>query len=288
MFYYTKKELELLERIEKSQTFKLAEDDKEFLKKYETRGVRLELDYLKAELTMRQFGIENTIAVFGSARNLPQDVAKKEVDRLIKQGVNGAELKKATKALSNSYFYEDARELGKIIGRIKKEKDNHLMVITGGGSGVMEAANRGAYEAGASSIGLNIKLPHKQHPNPYITPELYLQFQYFSIRKFHFFKRAKAMVVYPGGFGTIDELFELLTLIQTKTIKDIPIVFNSSISFFSAVLSTYVTKLCSPFTSISFSENFEASCLIKKPTPFARFTTCLVIMSSFIIRILII
>jgi uncharacterized protein (TIGR00730 family) len=225
MFYYTKKELELLERIEKSQTFKLAEDDKEFLKKYETRGVRLELDYLKAELTMRQFGIENTIAVFGSARTLPQDVAKKEVDRLIKQGVNGEELKKATKALSNSYFYEDARELGKIIGRSgKSEKDNRVMVMTGGGPGIMEAANRGAFEVGANSIGLNINLPHEQHPNPYITPELCLQFHYFSIRKFHFFQRAKAMVVYPGGFGTMDELFELLTLIQTKSMKDIPVV----------------------------------------------------------------
>jgi len=225
MFYYTKKELELLERIEKSQTFKLAEDDKEFLKKYETRGVRLELDYLKAELTMRQFGIENTIAVFGSARNLPQDIAKKELDRLIKQGINGAELKKATKALSNSYFYEDARELGKIIGRSgKSEKDNRVMVMTGGGPGIMEAANRGAFEVGANSIGLNINLPHEQHPNPYITPELCLQFHYFSIRKFHFFQRAKAMVVYPGGFGTMDELFELLTLIQTKSMKDIPVV----------------------------------------------------------------
>ena len=224
MFYYTKKEIELLENIKKISTLKLAKYDKDFLKESEIRSVCLDSDYIKAEFIMRKSGIENTIAIFGSARVLPQDVAKREVDKLIKKGANDTELKRAKKALNNSYFYEDARELGKIIGRIKKEKDNHLMVITGGGSGVMEAANRGAYEAGASSIGLNIKLPHKQHPNPYITPELYLQFQYFSIRKFHFFKRAKAMVVYPGGFGTIDELFELLTLIQTKTIKDIPVV----------------------------------------------------------------
>ncbi len=225
MFYYTKEELELLKRIENSPTYKLAEDDKEFLKEYETRGVRLELDYLKAELAMKKFGIESTIAIFGSARTLPQDVAKARVDELIKKGVNGQELKKATKALDNSFFYEDARELGRLIGKSGKGvDDNRVMVMTGGGPGIMEAANRGAFEVGANSIGLNIQLPHEQHPNPYITPELCLQFHYFAIRKFHFFQRAKAMVVYPGGFGTMDELFELLTLTQTKSMKQIPVV----------------------------------------------------------------
>ncbi len=224
MFYYTKEELELLKKIENSPTYKLAEDDKEFLKEYETRGVRLELDYLKAELAMKKFGIESTIAIFGSARTLPQDVAKARVDELIKKGVNGQELKKATKALDNSFFYEDARELGRIIGKSGKGvDDNRVMVMTGGGPGIMEAANRGAFEVGANSIGLNIQLPHEQHPNPYITPELCLQFHYFAIRKFHFFQRAKAMVVYPGGFGTMDELFELLTLTQTKSMKQIPV-----------------------------------------------------------------
>ena len=225
MFYYTKEQLELLEKIENSPSYKLAEDDKEFLKEYETRGVRLELDYLKAELAMKKFGIESTIAVFGSARILPQDVAKAKVDELIKNGVNGQELKQATKALNNSFYYEDARELGAIIGQSGDGvEDNRIMVMTGGGPGIMEAANRGAYEVGANSIGLNINLPHEQHPNPYITPELCLQFHYFAIRKFHFFQRAKAMVVYPGGFGTMDELFELLTLIQTKSMKQIPVV----------------------------------------------------------------
>lgn len=225
LFYYTKEELELLEKVENSSTYKLAEDDKDFLKEYETRGVRLELDYLKAELAMRKFGIEHTIAIFGSARTLPQEVAKKIVDDLITNGINAQELKRATKMLNNSYFYEDARELGQIIGKSGKGvKDNRLMVMTGGGPGIMEAANRGAYEVGANSIGLNINLPHEQHPNPYITPELCLQFHYFSIRKFHFFQRAKAMVVYPGGFGTMDELFELLTLIQTKSMKQMPVV----------------------------------------------------------------
>jgi len=225
MFYYTKEQLELLEKIENSPSYKIAEDDKEFLKEYETRGVRLELDYLKAELAMKKFGIEATIAIFGSARTLPQDIAKAKVDELIKNGINGLELKEATKTLNNSFFYEDARELGKIIGQSGDGvEDNRIMVMTGGGPGIMEAANRGAYEVGANSIGLNINLPHEQHPNPYITPELCLQFHYFSIRKFHFFQRAKAMVVYPGGFGTMDELFELLTLIQTKSMKQIPVI----------------------------------------------------------------
>ncbi|NPA27980.1 MAG: TIGR00730 family Rossman fold protein [Epsilonproteobacteria bacterium] len=225
MDYYNKEELELLKNIITSPTYKLAEDDKEFLKLYETRGVRLELDYLKAEIGMRRFGIEHTIAIFGSARTLPQDVAKRRVDELIEKNINGIELKRATIALNNSYYYEDARELGRIIGKSGKGvDDNRVMVMTGGGPGIMEAANRGAFEVGAKSIGLNIKLPFEQHPNPYITPELCFLFHYFAIRKFHFFQRAKAMVVYPGGFGTMDELFELLTLKQTNSMKQIPVV----------------------------------------------------------------
>ena len=225
MDYYTKKELELLKKIESSPTYKLAEDDKDFLKQYETRGVRLELDYLKAELGMRKFGIEYTIAIFGSARILPQEVAKKRVDELIEKNINGVKLKRATIALNNSFFYEDARQLGQIIGKSGYGvKDNRVMVMTGGGPGIMEAANRGAWEVGANSIGLNIKLPHEQYPNPYITPELCFLFHYFAIRKFHFFQRARAMVVYPGGFGTMDELFELLTLTQTGSMKQMPIV----------------------------------------------------------------
>ena len=225
MDYYSEKEKKLLDEILKSPTYKLAEDDKEFLKEYETRGVRLELDYLKAELAMKKYGIKHTIAIFGSARTLPQEVAKKRVDELISKKGDIEEIKRATKALNNSYFYEDARELGKIIGKSgKSPQDNSVIVMTGGGPGIMEAANRGAWEVGANSIGLNIKLPFEQHPNPYITPELCLLFHYFSIRKFHFFQRSKGMVVYPGGFGTMDELFELLTLKQTGSMQQIPIV----------------------------------------------------------------
>ena len=223
--YYNKKELGLLQKIVNSPTYKLAEDDKDFLREYEVRGVRLELDYLKAELAMKRYGIENTIPIFGSARILPQVVATKSLEKLQKEGADAATLKRAKKRLEMSRYYEDARELGYLIGSSgKAPSDNRVMVMTGGGPGVMEAANRGAYEAGANSIGLNIVLPHEQHPNPYITPELCFLFHYFAIRKLHFFQRAKAMVVYPGGFGTMDEFFELLTLIQTGTMPRIPVV----------------------------------------------------------------
>ena len=223
--YYNNKELELLQKIMNSPTYKLAEDDKDFLREYEVRGVRLELDYLKAELAMKRYGIEDTIPIFGSARILPQDVAAKSLEKLQKEGVDATTMNRAKKGLEMSRYYEDARELGYLIGSSgKAPSDNRVMVMTGGGPGIMEAANRGAYEAGANSIGLNIVLPHEQHPNPYITPELCFLFHYFAIRKLHFFQRAKAMVVYPGGFGTMDEFFELLTLIQTESMPRIPIV----------------------------------------------------------------
>ena len=223
--YYNKKELELLRQIITSPTYKLAEDDKEFLREYEVRGVRLELDYLKAELVMKRYGIEDTIVVFGSARILPEEIAQKHLEKLQSIGADTAALKDAQKKLEMSRYYEDARKLGYLIGSSgKAPSDNRVMVMTGGGPGIMEAANRGAYEAGANSIGLNITLPREQHPNPYITPGLCFLLHYFAIRKLHFFQRAKAMVVYPGGFGTLDEFFELLTLIQTGTMPKIPVI----------------------------------------------------------------
>ena len=223
--YYNKKELELLRQIITSPTYKLAEDDKEFLREYEVRGVRLELDYLKAELVMKRYGIEDTIVVFGSARILPKEIAQKHLEKLQSIGADTAALKDAQKKLEMSRYYEDARKLGYLIGSSgKAPSDNRVMVMTGGGPGIMEAANRGAYEAGANSIGLNITLPREQHPNPYITPGLCFLLHYIAIRKLHFFQRAKAMVVYPGGFGTLDEFFELLTLIQTGTMPKIPVI----------------------------------------------------------------
>jgi len=198
---------DLVKKIMESKTYKIAEEDREFLESYEIRATRLELDYLKAELAMKQQGVDHTVVVFGSAR----------VDE-------------------NSHYYKDAREFGRLVGLYGLELDDcPVTLMTGGGPGIMEAANRGAYDAGAKSVGLNINLPKEQFPNPYITPELCFLFHYFAIRKLHFIIRAKALVVYPGGFGTLDELFEIITLVQTKKTKKIPIVLVSK-DFWSRVV----------------------------------------------------
>ncbi len=179
-----------------SPTYTLAYADKEFLLRPELRSVRLQLELLKPELLQQEQGIESTIAVFGSAR-----------------------LKENTK------YYEEARRFSSMItSEYQKEGRCRLVVVTGGGPGIMEAANRGAQEAGGKSIGLSIVLPFEQNANPYITPELSFQFHYFAIRKMHFLIRVRAMVAFPGGFGTLDELFETLTLIQTHKIEKFPIV----------------------------------------------------------------
>lgn len=170
--------------------------DQNFIYSDEARGVRLQLDYLKAEVAMKKAGIAHTIVVFGSARTQEDD-----------------------------YYYKEARTFGQLVGQSGKgPEDCYVTLMTGGGAGIMEAANRGAHDVGAKSVGLNIELPHEQIPNPYITPELILKFHYFSMRKLHFAKRAKALVVFPGGFGTLDELFTTLTLIQTKKTNPIPVI----------------------------------------------------------------
>ncbi len=224
--------LKLIKEIENSPTYKLAENDENFLQSYQARGIRIELDYLKAELKMSEYGIEHTIVVFGSARivehktamerlkNIQNEVSKSPEDKILLK-----ELYVAERMVEKSIYYEDARRFGRLVGNSgKKPEDCRVTLMTGGGPGIMEAANRGAYDMGAKSIGLNIKLPHEQFPNPYITPDLCFQFHYFAIRKLHFLNRAKALVVYPGGFGTFDELFETLTLIQTRKTDKIPVV----------------------------------------------------------------
>lgn len=168
------------------------------------RGERLALGYLETELVLREQGIHQTIVVFGGTRigelsEAPQD--------------------------GRPDYYRIAREFGGIVGRSGQgPKDNRLMLMTGGGPGIMEAANRGASDAGSKSIGLNIKLPHEQFPNEYITKELCFSFRYFALRKLHFMLRARALVVFPGGFGTLDELFETLNLVQTRKIAPLPVV----------------------------------------------------------------
>lgn len=225
----------LVKNLMESKGYKVASLDIEFIESYEARGIRLELDYLKAELSMHTLGIEHTIAVFGSSRIVEYKTAKKKLQQIEKELDKNpmsqearSKLHTAQRMLEKSVYYDDARKFGSLVGKAGKGADDcRVTVITGGGPGIMEAANRGAYDVGAKSIGLNINLPHEQFPNPYISPDLCFQFHYFAVRKLHFLNRAKALVVYPGGFGTFDELFEILTLVQTKKTEPIPIVLVS-------------------------------------------------------------
>jgi hypothetical protein len=221
-----------VERILRSESYRRADEDVEFLNSDETRGVRLQIDYLKPQVLLDRHGIEHTIVVFGGTRIMQPAAAALEVERL-RRAIHerpgeeelGARLARAERILAKSRYYEVAREFGRLVGESGEgAEDCRLVVVTGGGPGVMEAANRGAHEAGAKTIGLNIDLPHEQYPNPYVTPDLCFRFHYFALRKLHFLLRAKALVAFPGGLGTLDELFETLTLIQTRKIEPIPVV----------------------------------------------------------------
>ena len=211
-----------------SLSYQLAFQDKEFLLKDELRPVRLQLELLKPELIQNELGIESTVVIFGSARIPDPESAEANLVSLQAEAngkasdpVFNKKLFKARQDLKKSKYYEQARELARLISR--NSPRDKLVVVTGGGPGIMEAANRGAYESGAQSIGLKIVLPYEQKPNDYITPELVFQFHYFAIRKMHFLLRAKSLVAFPGGFGTMDEVFEALTLIQTGKIKPMPV-----------------------------------------------------------------
>ncbi len=221
-----------VEEIMKSTGYRQADHDVDFLNSEETRGVRLQIDYLKAETLLKRHGVEHTIAVFGGTRITEPLAAQRQVDTLrshLRDSPNDKDLQQrlavAKRILEKSRYYEVAREFGRLVGEFGKgPHDTRVTLITGGGPGMMEAANRGAFDVGAKSIGLNITLPREQYPNPYITPDLCFRFHYFAIRKLHFLKRAKALVAFPGGYGTLDELFETLTLIQTRTIQPLPVV----------------------------------------------------------------
>ena len=204
---------------------RLAFADPEFLLRRETRGIRFQLEMLKPDLAQQEHGIEHTVVVFGSARFQSQEKAQKTLETAQNSGV-AIDIKRAEALLRNAHFYEQARAFGHLIAQYSanKHNPNKLFICTGGGPGIMEAANRGASEAGGISVGLNIALPHEQTPNPYITPALSFKFHYFALRKMHFMMRAKALVAFPGGFGTMDELFETLTLVQCKKAKPVPIV----------------------------------------------------------------
>lgn len=209
-----------------------AYEDVEFLKTDACRAIRLELEFLRPDLAMFEQQVISTIVVFGSARIPSPELAEKALAEAEKADAVSPHdaaaqnsLKRARAMLSQSHYYTVAREFAAIASREGQEDGPlHFVVITGGGGGIMEAGNRGAADVGAKSIGLNISLPFEQHPNPYITPGLGFEFHYFSIRKMHFLKRAKALCAFPGGFGTMDEVFEALTLVQTKKIPPMPIV----------------------------------------------------------------
>lgn len=224
--------VEQIKAIINDPTYEIAEEDKNFIYSDEARGVRLQLDYLKAEVKMNKQGIDHTIVVFGSARIVEFDVAMKALKKIEKElecsphseSLLNA-LKRCESMVRKSIYYDEARKFGQLVGKSgKTPEDCHVTLMTGGGPGIMEAANRGALDVGAKSIGLNIELSHEQFPNPYITPDLCFQFRYFAMRKLHFMQRAKALVIFPGGFGTMDELFEILTLIQTMKNPSIPVI----------------------------------------------------------------
>jgi len=208
---------------------RIAFADPEFLLRREVRGIRFQLELLKPDLAFQTHHIENTIVVFGSARFKPADVAAADLAALKDSGDTQA-IKTAERDVRNAAYYEAARAFGHLVATYSNRQPpaDQLFICTGGGPGVMEAANRGASEAGAPTIGLNITLPHEQHVNPYVTPALQFQFHYFALRKMHFMMRAKAMIAFPGGFGTLDELFEVITLVQTKKATPVPIILFGS------------------------------------------------------------
>ena len=224
--------LERVRRLLASPSYVQADSDIEFLNSDATRGVRLQIDYLKAELGLLERGVEHTIVVFGSTR-IREPAAAARLVAAARQEVAAApgdatltrQLAVAERLLEKSRYYDMARELGRLVGGCRSPVDDcRVLLMTGGGPGIMEAANRGAFDVAAPSIGLNIALSTEQFPNPYLAPELCFQFHYFATRKLHFLQRARALVAFPGGYGTFDEVFETLTLVQSKTIAPVPVV----------------------------------------------------------------
>jgi uncharacterized protein (TIGR00730 family) len=203
-----------------NSSYRLAFTDTAFLLREEMRPVRMQLELLKPELVQNEQDVQSTIVIFGSARIVPRDTAQRMVDDAAGEPVA---LAIAQRHLRMSHFYEEARRFAAIVTEKSRALETPLYVMTGGGPGIMEAGNRGAFETGGKSIGLNIVLQHEQAPNPYITPELCFQFHYFGLRKMHFLMRSVALVCFPGGFGTLDEMFEALTLIQTGKSRRRPV-----------------------------------------------------------------
>ena len=238
-----------------SPSYRLAYDDFDFIMRDELRPVRLQLELLKPELAQLELNIQATVVIFGSARVSDHETALKALqnaEQALASNPSDPGLENniaiACRVLNKSKYYDEARKLGTLITLSAKKLNQSLTVVTGGGPGIMEAANRGAADVGGKSMGLNIVLPGEQKPNAYITPELCFQFHYFAIRKMHFLMRAVALVAFPGGFGTLDELFEALTLIQTKKVRPIPVIlfgqqyWNKIINFDMLVEEGVITQ----------------------------------------------
>jgi uncharacterized protein (TIGR00730 family) len=210
----------------------LAEEDTAFLKRPELRAVRLQLELLKPETILEEQGVESTLVVFGGTAIVEREVAEKRLTALREIAANdpsdktkARDVARAERIVAKAHYYDAAREFGRIVSLSCQVQGRcNFAVVTGGGPGIMEAANRGAWDVGAKSVGLNITLPEEQRPNQFITPSLCFQFRYFAIRKMHFLLRARGLVVFPGGFGTVDELFEVLTLRQVGRMQPIPII----------------------------------------------------------------
>lgn len=223
---------EALRRILQSSSYREADRDVDFLQGDATRGIRLQLDFLKTESLLEEQRVAHTIVVFGSTRIREPQAARRAMDsctEALAASPNDETLQRrleaARRIAEKSRYYEMARRFGQIVGAAgEKAIGGRIMIMTGGGPGIMEAANRGAHDVGAKSIGLNITLPKEQYPNPYVTPELCFSFHYFAMRKLHFLLRARALVAFPGGYGTMDELFEVLSLAQTRKMAPVPVI----------------------------------------------------------------
>jgi uncharacterized protein (TIGR00730 family) len=221
-----------IRQLMQSPAYVRADKDLDLLQQEELRAVRLQLEYLKPEMILSEYGVDSTVVVFGGSRIAEPAAARRQLAaarRALEHDSDNQDLRRkltsAERVLAKSRHYELAREFSRLVSEACRQSDHcSLTIVTGGGPGIMEAANRGAFDAGSKSVGLNITLPHEQFPNPYVTPELCFEFRYFALRKMHFLLRAKALVVFPGGFGTMDELFETLTLLQTRTIAPLPVV----------------------------------------------------------------
>jgi uncharacterized protein (TIGR00730 family) len=224
-----------LDAILNSPSYRPADRDPDLLQRPELRPVRLQLELYKPELLLEEHHVQSTIVLFGGTQIVEQSQAEARLQRAqtaLAAHPSNVGLQRAVardkRLLANARFYDAARSFAQIVSRDNQSNDcREFVIVTGGGPGIMEAGNRGAHDMGCKSIGLNIRLPTEQAPNPYITPDLCFQFRYFALRKMHFLLRAKALVVFPGGFGTLDELFEVLNLRQTNRILSMPtILFN--------------------------------------------------------------